>query len=76
MKRVLLVSSECYPLAKTTGLADVVGALPAPLVANGIDAQVLLPAYSGVLEQVSLSPSKALARWTDLFGGGEAQLFR
>jgi starch synthase len=76
MKRVLLVSSECYPLVKTTGLADVVGALPAPLVANGIDAQVLLPGYSGVLEQVSLSSSKAVARWTDLFGGGEARLFR
>ena len=33
---VLSVSSEIYPLIKTGGLADVVGALPIALEAHGV----------------------------------------
>jgi starch synthase len=43
--RVLSVASECVPLVKTGGLADVVGALPAALAGTGWDMRVLLPAY-------------------------------
>ncbi|MCU0900166.1 MAG: glycogen synthase GlgA [Cypionkella sp.] len=43
--RVLSVASECVPLVKTGGLADVVGALPGALAAAGWDMRVLLPAY-------------------------------
>lgn len=43
--RVLSVASECVPLIKTGGLADVVGALPAALARQGWDMRVLLPAY-------------------------------
>ena len=43
--RVLSVASECAPLVKTGGLADVVGALPAALARQGWDMRVLLPAY-------------------------------
>ena len=43
--RVLSVASECVPLIKTGGLADVVGALPAALRGFGWDMRVLLPAY-------------------------------
>lgn len=43
--RVLSVASECVPLIKTGGLADVVGALPAALAELGWDMRVLLPAY-------------------------------
>ena len=39
------MASECVPLVKTGGLADVVGALPAALTAVGWDMRVLLPAY-------------------------------
>ena len=43
--RVLSVASECVPLIKTGGLADVVGALPGALAAAGWDMRVLIPAY-------------------------------
>ena len=43
--RVLMVSSEAAPLAKTGGLADVVGALPLALRAYGDEAAVVIPRY-------------------------------
>ncbi|MEM8596986.1 MAG: glycogen synthase GlgA [Pseudomonadota bacterium] len=50
MTRVLLAASECAPLVKTGGLADVIGALPAVLASEGVDARILLPGYPAVLE--------------------------
>ncbi len=47
--RVLFVTSEAYPLAKSGGLADVSGALPAALIRQGIDARLLLPGYPAAL---------------------------
>jgi starch synthase len=47
--RVLAVASEAYPLVKTGGLADVVGALPAALAAEGVAVTTLLPGYPAVL---------------------------
>lgn len=47
--RVLFVASECVPVAKTGGLADVVGALPKALREKGVDVRVLLPGYPGVM---------------------------
>ena len=46
---VLSVASEAYPLVKTGGLGDVVGALPLALGAEGIDVRTLIPAYPAVL---------------------------
>ena len=43
--RVLHVCSELYPLLKTGGLADVLGALPFAQKEIGIDTRILLPAY-------------------------------
>lgn len=43
LPNVLFVSSECAPLAKTGGLADVVGTLPKYLVKAGMDARVITP---------------------------------
>lgn len=43
--QVLHVCSEIFPLLKTGGLADVVGALPAAQIADGTDTRVLLPAF-------------------------------
>lgn len=46
--RVLFVSSEAAPFAKTGGLGDVVGALPKALRPRGVDARVVMPLYAGI----------------------------
>jgi starch synthase len=46
--KILMVASEAAPFAKTGGLADVVGALPAALRSQGHDVAVLVPRYAGV----------------------------
>lgn len=67
IKRVLSVASECAPLIKTGGLADVVGALPAALEPLGWKTKVLLPAYPGLLQKIG----RGTRVWSDenLFGG-------
>ncbi|MEM1364609.1 MAG: glycogen synthase GlgA [Pseudomonadota bacterium] len=67
MTRILFVVSECAPLVKTGGLADVAGALPLALKAAGDDVRVLLPGYRPVLNQ--LGKTNAVAAYDDLFGG-------
>ncbi|MBI1815157.1 MAG: glycogen synthase GlgA [Deltaproteobacteria bacterium] len=46
--RVLMAASEAVPLAKTGGLADVIGALPAVLTTLGVEVSVVLPAYRAI----------------------------
>ncbi len=46
---ILSVASEAFPLVKTGGLADVVGALPGALAAEGVRVRTLLPGYPAVL---------------------------
>jgi starch synthase len=48
--RVLFVAAEAFPLAKTGGLADVCGALPAHLARLGADIRVMVPGYPAALE--------------------------
>ncbi|HYW44901.1 MAG TPA: glycogen synthase GlgA [Bryobacteraceae bacterium] len=48
MARVLMVSSEATPLAKTGGLADVVGSLPSALRSFGDEAAVVIPRYGSI----------------------------
>lgn len=43
--KVLHVSAECYPAAKTGGLADVVGALPKYLNRQGSQSGAVIPKY-------------------------------
>lgn len=45
--RILMVTSEAVPFAKTGGLADVAGALPAALQQLGHEVAVVLPLYRG-----------------------------
>ncbi|MCB2110678.1 MAG: glycogen synthase GlgA [Defluviimonas sp.] len=67
MGKVLSVASECVPLVKTGGLADVVGALPGALAPEGWEMRVLVPAYPGLAARLG----KAKGIWQDdnLFGG-------
>ena len=62
-----MVASECFPLVKTGGLADVVGALPAALLPFDCHARVMLPGYPSVLEQ--LRDPTVIDTFGDLFGG-------
>ncbi len=43
MPKVLMAAAECAPLAKTGGLADVIGTLPKILADLGMEARVILP---------------------------------
>lgn len=65
--RVLSVASEAFPLIKTGGLADVVGALPGALAPLGIEVQTLLPGYPSVMDHVVVAT--IALRWRDFFGG-------
>lgn len=65
--RVLSVASECVPLVKTGGLADVVGALPGALAATGWEMNVLLPAYRSLRGQAAAWP--VVWQEADLWGG-------
>jgi len=49
-RRVLHVGAEIYPLIKTGGLADALGALPSALALSGTDVRLLLPGYPAVLQ--------------------------
>lgn len=50
--KILHVCSELYPLLKTGGLADVLGALPQAQNQIGLDARVLLPAYPAITTEI------------------------
>jgi starch synthase len=65
--RILSVASECAPLVKTGGLADVAGALPAALARQGLSVTTLLPGYPAVMK--ALGAGKVLRRLEGLFGG-------
>lgn len=65
--QVLSVASECVPLIKTGGLADVVGALPGALAPFGWRLRTLLPAYRGLAG--ALEGARVVWSDPDLFGG-------
>jgi starch synthase len=66
--RVLSVASEAFPLVKTGGLGDVVGALPAALAPEGVTARTLIPGYPEVMAAVGDAP--VVHAYPRLFGGG------
>jgi starch synthase len=65
--KVLSVASEIYPLVKTGGLADVVGALPLALLPRGVETTTLVPGYPAVMG--ALQSADALLAFDDLFDG-------
>jgi starch synthase len=49
--RILFVSSEVVPFAKTGGLADVAGSLPKALKKLGQDVRIIMPKYSSISKE-------------------------
>jgi starch synthase len=66
MIRVLSVASEAYPLIKTGGLGDVVGALPGALAPHDIVLTTLLPGYPAVMG--SLKKPRVVHKYAALLG--------
>ena len=48
--KILMAASECVPFIKTGGLADVIGALPKYIAAEGEDVRVVIPKYGEIPE--------------------------
>jgi len=65
--RVLSVASEVFPLVKTGGLADVIGALPVALVEQGVKVRTLIPGYPSVTG--AIGRARTVHTDPDLFGG-------
>lgn len=67
MRAALSVTSECAPLIKTGGLADVAGALPGALAAVGWEVRTLVPGYRSILR--ATGKARKVLEEADLFGG-------
>jgi starch synthase len=65
--KVLSVASEVFPLIKTGGLADVVGALPGALAKENVRIVTLAPGYPSVLSK--LENAAQVYRYDEFFGG-------
>lgn len=63
MSRILMVASEAIPFAKTGGLGDVVGSLPAALKALGHQVAVLLPRYGDISLKAARRVYDSLPVW-------------
>lgn len=66
-KRILFAGSECFPLIKTGGLADVMGALPVALADRGLDVLTLVPGFPAVKKAVK--KAKKVGKLAKIGGG-------
>lgn len=66
--KVLAVASEVYPLVKTGGLADVVGALPKAFRPDRVATTTLVPGYPALKDATRAADT--VLSVDDLFGGG------
>ncbi len=65
LPNVLLVGAECAPLAKTGGLADVIGTLPKSLAKLGIDARVIMPYHKKIKDKYGDKVEHMLSFYSD-----------
>jgi starch synthase len=72
--KVLQVGAEIYPLIKTGGLADVLGALPQALCAQGADLRLLLPGLPGIIDAVL--HARRVCQIGPVFGAASVTLLR
>ena len=70
--KVLHAAAEVFPLVKTGGLADVVGALPQALMAQGADVRLVLPGLPAIVDAVL--HQKPVCSLGPLFGAGRITL--
>src|SRR3954468_14755554 len=71
--RVLSIASEIFPLIKIGELADVTGALPIALKAEGIEVRTVVPGYPSVMNSLGLV--EGVIHLPHFFGA-EARLLR
>ncbi len=62
LPKILFVSSEVAPLARTGGLGDVMGALPKALRSQGCDARLIMPLYKTIKDKYA--DQLTFVRWT------------
>ena len=70
--KVLQVAAEAFPLLKTGGLADVVGALPQALIAAGAEVRLVLPGLPAIADAVE--KQELVCEFGPLFGAGRIML--
>jgi starch synthase len=70
--KVLIAAAEIFPLVKTGGLADVVGALPGALLLAGAEVRLVLPGLPAILAGVQ--DLKPVCELGALFGAGRVIL--
>jgi starch synthase len=70
--KVLQVAAEIFPLVKTGGLADVLGALPEALGEAGADVRLVLPGLPAILQGVE--QQEVVCELGALFGAGRVTL--
>jgi starch synthase len=77
--KVLAVASEVFPLVKTGGLADVVGALPLAFRRGRVEMMTLVPGYPAVMRAIrsadKIRSADTVCAIEDLFGG-QARVLR
>ena len=70
--KVLLAAAEIFPLVKTGGLADVVGALPGALISAGAEVRLVLPGLPAILAGVE--GLETVCELGAMFGAGRVTL--
>lgn len=70
--KVLFAAAEVFPLIKTGGLADVLGALPAALNKAGADVRLVLPGFPAIL--AGLHDLQPVCELGSMFGAGRITL--
>ena len=66
--KILHATSELFPLVKTGGLADVLGALPYAQNQNGDDVRVVIPYYHAIKQKISPELAPEIARCNTFYG--------
>ncbi|WP_418320568.1 glycogen synthase GlgA [Piscinibacter sakaiensis] len=70
--KLLQVAAEIFPLVKTGGLADVMGALPQALAAEGHEVRLVLPGLPAIADAVR--HQQTVCRLGPMFGAGRVDL--